>query len=204
MSQDTPPKFRIVAISGSVRPGNFTGKALAVVCDELRKHDHIELIIIDPAEWQLSPGGASGDEEAETKLKAIVKDATGIVLATPEYHGSYSAVMKIIIESLGFPSVMEGKPLVLIGVAAGAIGAIKATEHLRSVCSHIGALVLPGPVSLASVFKLFDEDGNCIDEQSDKRLRGAATRLLDYIANHICPSISLEEMVREQQAPGNE
>ena len=58
---------------------------------------------------------------------------------------------KLVIENLGFPSVLAGKPVALVGVAAGRIGAIKSLEQLRGVCSHVGALVLPGAVSVAGV-----------------------------------------------------
>lgn len=197
MTTEAPEKIRIVAINGSVRPGNYTGQALAVVCDELRANPNIELIVIDPADWPLQPAGLPGDADAKAKLDEIVAGSTGLIISTPEYHGSYSAMIKIVIESLGFPSVIEGKPVVLVGVAAGAIGAIKALEHLRSVCSHVGGLVLPGPVSVAQVHNVFDDEGNCTDETIERRLRGAATKLVGYIANHICPSISLEEMVRQ-------
>lgn len=58
------------------------------------------------------------------------------VLAPSEYPGSYSSVVKLFIENLGFPSLMSGKPVALLGVGAGQIGATKALEHLRSVCFH--------------------------------------------------------------------
>ena len=64
---------------------------------------------------------------------------------------------KLIIENLGFPSVLATKPVALLGVAAGQIGAIKSLEQLRSVLSHVGAIVLPGPVSVAGVQGVFDE-----------------------------------------------
>ena len=43
------------------------------------------------------------------------RDATGLVFATPEYHGTYSSVTKLIIENLGFPSVLATKPVALLG-----------------------------------------------------------------------------------------
>ena len=77
---------------------------------------------------------------------------------------------KLIIENLGFPSVLASKPVALVGVAAGQIGAIKALEHLRSVLSHVGAIVLPGPVSVAGVQNVFDEEGRCVDEAIEKNV----------------------------------
>jgi len=189
--------IRIVAIAGSVRPYNFTAKALALVVDELKRHDHIMLHVFDPAKITLPFPGLAGDESTE-HFREVVAQATGVVLATPEYHGSYSSIIKLVIENLDYPSVLSGKPIALLGVAAGQIGAIKALEHLRSVCSHIGAIVLPSPISVAKVDKLFDKQGRCLDEATEKRIRSVATNLLNYIHNHICPKIALEEMVREQ------
>lgn len=118
--------------------------------------------------------GPAKDTSVSDSLQQSVSTAAGVILATPEYHGSYSSVIKLVIEHLGFPSVLKGKPVALLGVAAGGIGAIKALEHLRSVCSHVGAIVLPGPVSVASVHKVFDQEGNCLNPAIEKRLRGVA------------------------------
>ena len=190
--------IRIVAILGTSRPGNFTSKALALVTDEIGKHEDIALDLIEPGAMHLPLPGTE-PESADTKsLREIVSAATGVVFATPEYHGSYSSVTKLIIENLGFPSVLATKPVALVGVAAGQIGAVKALEHLRSVLSHIGAIVLPGPVSVAGVRGVFDDAGRCLDERTEARVRGVATNLIDYISRAICPRVALEQLVREQ------
>jgi len=49
MDANAPPGIRIAAIPGSVRPGNFTGKALALTVDEIRKHPDIALDVMNPA-----------------------------------------------------------------------------------------------------------------------------------------------------------
>ncbi len=190
-----PCDIRLAAIGGSVREGNYTNHALALAVDEARKRQGVEVDVFDPAQLQLAePGSSSSDGE---RLREAVEAATGVILATPEYHGSYSSVIKRVIENLGFPSVLAGKPVALLGVAAGRIGAIKSLEHLRSVCSHVGALVLPGPVSVAGVQSLFDDDGNCLDAGVEKQVRGVATRLIDYIEKSICPAAALEAMARD-------
>ena len=190
--------IQIVAIQGTVRPGNFTAKALALVADELRKHDDVGVELIDPSTLNLPFPGMDGGGQGAKLLQEKVSAATGVILSTPEYHGSFSSVLKLVIENLGFPSILAGKPVALLGVAAGQIGAIKALEHLRSVCSHVGAIVLPGPVSVAGVQQLFDEQGRCLDQATEERIRGVATKLLDYIKGSICPRVALEEMVRQR------
>lgn len=189
--------IRIVAVLGTARPDNYTSKALALVIDEIGKHENIALDLIDPAAQDLPFPGTDPDS-AETKaLQDMVLGATGVIFSTPEYHGSFSSMAKLIIENLGFPSVLAGKPVALVGVAAGGIGAIKALEHLRSVLSHIGAVVLPGPVSVAGVQQVFDDKGQCLDENIETLVRGVATNLIDYINSNICPRMALERIVRE-------
>ncbi len=191
--------IRIAIVKGSVRPGNFTSKAVAYLEDEFEGRG-VEVDVIDPAELNLSlPGMPAGESRAD-ELQSWIKEATGVILATPEYHGTFSSVMKLTIENMGFPSVLAGKPIALLGVAAGRIGAIKALEHLRCVASHIGGIVLPGPVSVAGVRGYFDDEGRINDPGVEANVRGLATSLLDYIDQPICPSKCLEEMVREAAA----
>ena len=191
---------RIVAVLGTARPGNYTARALALVIDEIENRGDIALDVIDPAGMDLPFPGTDADAPDAKALQELVSRATGVVFSTPEYHGTYSAMTKLILENLGFPSVLAGKPVGLLGVAAGQIGAIKALEHLRSVLSHIGAIVLPGPVSVAGVQQVFDEDGRCLDERMEGLIRGVATNLIDYIHSNICPRVALEQLVREGTA----
>jgi chromate reductase len=196
---DSPSNgIRIAAVVGSVRPGNYTAKALALVVDELRTQKKVLVDVIDPAQLKLPLPGESTVDPGVERLQKSMREATGVILSTPEYHGSYSSVIKLVIENLGFPSGLSGTPVALLGVAAGQIGAIKALEHLRSVCSHVGAIVLPGPVSVAGVQQVFDENGRCLDEKIEERIRAVATHLLDYINTSICPRVALEAMVREK------
>jgi NAD(P)H-dependent FMN reductase len=142
-------RIPILVVNGSVRPGNYTAKASALVVAELQKDPQVAVEVIDPAQLDLPLPGSRPGAESTRLLKEKVAAAAGIVLATPEYHGSFSSVTKLVIENLGFPSALAGKPVALLGVAAGSIGAIKSLEQLRSVCAHVGALALPLPVSVA-------------------------------------------------------
>lgn len=198
MAEAETAGIRVATVLGTARPGNYTSKALALVVDEFRKHKDVALDLIDPGRIDLPLPGADPDSPETERLKQTVSRATGLVFATPEYHGSFSSVAKLIIENLGFPSVLATKPVALLGVAAGQIGAIKSLEQLRSVLSHVGAIVLPGPVSVAGVQGVFDEDGRCGDPEIETRIRGVATQLIDYIRGNICPRLALEEMVRRE------
>jgi FMN reductase len=190
--------IRIVAILGTTRPGNYTTKALAFVLDELSHHGDVHVDVIDPRDLSLVFPGTGPSDGSVQRLEDMIRHASGVIVATPEYHGTYPAILKLIIENLGFPSGLSGKPVALLGVAAGQIGAIKSLEHLRSVLSHIGAIVLPGPVSVARVQTVFDDDGRCTNPKIERSVRGVATTLTEYIRDAACPDIALEEVLRSE------
>ena len=192
--------IKVVAIPGSVRPGNYTEKALAVVVDEFGKNPGIDFELIETARIDFPFPGMSNGSAAVKRFQETVLAADGIILATPEYHGSFSSVMKLVIENMGFPSVLAGKPVSLLGVAAGRFGAIKSLESLRGVCSHIGAIVLPGSVSIADVQQVFDDEGSCQDPAAEKMIRSVLTNLMDYIQDNLCPRMALEAMARSRAA----
>lgn len=80
------------------------------------------------------------------------------------------------------------------------IGAIKSLEHLRSACSHVGAIVLANMISVARVQEVLNERGECFDPGTEKAIRSVGTTLIHYIEGAICPKIVLEAMVREKSA----
>jgi NAD(P)H-dependent FMN reductase len=189
----------IVTISGSSRAASFTAKALAVVNDELSRSD-FDVVTFEAATVHLDfPGHPLTPDAA--RLRGAVADAAGVVIATPEYHGGMSAMTKLCIENMGFPSAMAGKPVALLGVASGRIGAIKSIEQLRGVCGHIGALVVPGAISVASVQSAFDSEGHCTDAATEAALRGLATSLLTFMRNYVCPKFIMEAAVRGEDGP---
>ena len=85
----------------------------------------------------------------------------------------------MVIENLGYPSELSGKPIALLGIADGDMGAIKSIEALRGVCAHIGGIVLPNATSVGNVGDKFDSDGICIDEQTERRIRRVGTSLVN-------------------------
>lgn len=194
-----PDTIHIVIINGSVRPGNYTRMASALVLDELKKHRQVTTEVIDPATLNLPPPGTDPQSAAAKGLQQKVGQATGVILTTPEYYGSFSSVMKLVIESLGYPSALSGKPVALLGIAGGMIGAVKSLEHLRSVVSHVEGIVLPLPISVANVQEVFDTEGRCLDPGAEQLIRGVGTNLLTYIEYNVCPRLTLERLRKEKE-----
>lgn len=186
---------KIACIVGNRRPNNRTAKALAVVSAVLEEKG-ADTTTIDGTTLDLAFPGEPETEDAKA-LKKTILESDAVVFATPEYHGTFSAYAKLIIENLGYPSVLSGKPLALLGVASGRIGAIKSLEHMRSTCAHIGAIVMPGAISIAGIHRAFDEEDNCTDPRTKEALGILAENLVEFLNNYVRPKQILEEMIRE-------
>ncbi len=177
-----PATAHFTALLGSGRGLSNTGKVLDLLAEELRAAGAV-VDVVDPKTMQLEIPGLAAKEAPSPvadDLKQRVRSSLGVVMVTPEYDGSYSAIMKILIEYLGYPSVLEGKPVLIVGVASGRIGASRAIEHLRAVCLHVGAVVMPGMKSVAEVHKFFDAHGRPTLPPVEAMLRGAAQEFLKF------------------------
>ena len=177
-------QIRIIVIVGSVSENSFTRKSAKLAIDEIEKNDNILVEMIDPRNYDLPLPGLGIQNESKERLQKVIGEANGAILATPEYNGSFSSIIKIVIENLGYPSEFSGKPIALLGVASGDMGAVKSIEALRGVCAHIGGLVLPNSTSVSHINEKFDSDDNCIDEQTERRIRRVGSELVKYIIDY--------------------
>lgn len=94
--------MKIVSISGTGRPDNYTSRALDVVNDELERRE-VPPTLLDARDLSLAFPGEPPTEDAR-RLRTAVEEASAVIIATPEYHGSFAAMTKLIVENLGFPS----------------------------------------------------------------------------------------------------
>ena len=177
-------KIIIVAIIGSVSENSSTRKSVKLAIDEIEKNENFSVNTIDPRDFDLPLPGLGIQNESKKRLQKIIGESDGAILATPEYNGCFSSILKIVIENLSYPSELAGKPIALLGVASGDMGAIKSIEALRGVCAHIGGLVLPNSTSVSHITEKFDSAGNCIDEQTERRIRRVGADLVNYINDY--------------------
>ncbi len=177
-------KMKIVIILGSVSKNSLTRKAAYVIAKELEKGSGITVEIIDPRDFKLPIPGSGEHTDDKSRLQEIVANANGAILATPEYNGSFSSIIKMMIENLSYPSELFGKPIGLLGVATGDMGALKSIEALRGVCAYIGGIALPNAVSISHAKEHFDSDGNCVNEKTTRRLKRLADDLIKFIESY--------------------
>ena len=169
---------KIVGIAGSLRPGSYSEKALKVASERVRALG-IEVEIIDLRSLNL-PFCDGGDEYPDypdvEKLRQAVSQADGLILATPEYHGSVSGVLKNALDLMGFEHFSD-KVTGLISVLGGQSNS-NALNDLRTIMRWVHAWTIPEQVAIGQAWKAFDEQGNLVDENLSKRMDAFAQSLV--------------------------
>src|SRR6266581_8161543 len=186
MNTMEPHPCKIVGISGSLRSGSYTTLAVAVAlkgAEELK----CETKLIDLREYRLVFCDGKDDESQFPKdvfrLREEVRQAQGIILGTPEYHGGYSGVLKNALDLMGFEE-FEGKMLGLVGVSGGGMGAFGAMNNLRAVGRALHAWVIPEQASIPEAYKVFDEAGTLKDSALEKRLKEVGRQVARFAYLH--------------------
>lgn len=159
--------IRLLGVSGSLRSGSFN-TALLRTAQALVPQD-VVLEIFDLSGVPLYNGDveAGGDPVGVSNLKQAIREADGIVFASPEYNHSFSGIIKNAIDWASRdrgPGSLMGKPVTMVG-AGGMSGTARAQMHLENVLSETGSLVMTKPgVLIANPWDRFDADGRLVDE----------------------------------------
>lgn len=163
--------LRVVGILGSLRPGSYTRTALNIALEGAAEVGaKTQLLDLSKYELAFCTGHDQGSYPADVyRLKESVRLAQGIILATPEYHGSFSGVLKNALDLMGFEE-FAAKMIGLVGVSGGSTGAAGALASLRTVGRSLRAWVLPDQVSIAQGGEAFDQSGSLKDDRLKDRL----------------------------------
>jgi FMN reductase len=179
--------IKVVGICGSLRQGSFTRRAVIEALEGAAAAG-AETKLIDLREYRLT--FADGEDEAGDsvspdvlRLRRDVRSAQGILLGTPEYHGSLSGVVKNALDLMGFDE-FEGKMIGLIGVSGGQSGAFDALNSLRNIGRALHAWVLPEQVSIPQAADVFPASGGVTDADVRDRLHRVGHRVAEFARLH--------------------
>ncbi|MBZ8182951.1 NADPH-dependent FMN reductase [Oscillatoria salina] len=170
---------KIVGIGGSLRPNSYSYQALKIAVQRVEALG-AEVEILDLREMKL-PLCDGGDDYPDypdvAQLQATVKAADGLILATPEYHGSVSGVLKNALDLMSFDE-LSGKVTGLISVLGGQSNS-NALNDLRTIMRWVHAWVIPEQIAVGQAWQAFSEDGKIVDEKLSQRFDKFAESLVE-------------------------
>lgn len=170
---------KIVGIGGSLRPNSYSQIALSLAAARVEALG-AEMEILDLRAMQL-PFCNGEDKYLDypdvERLRNTVKLADGLILATPEYHGSVSGVLKNALDLMDFEQ-LDGKVTGLISVLGGQPNS-NALNDLRVIMRWVHAWVIPEQIAVGQAWKAFGSDGKILDEKLSQRFDQFAQSLVE-------------------------
>jgi chromate reductase len=182
-TSQVPQTIQILGIAGSLRKGSYNRAALRAaqqLAPDTAQIDIFELhgipVFNQDEEGHLPPKVAA--------LKDAVRAADAILIVTPEYNYSVPGMLKNAIDWASRPygqSAWEGKPVAVMGAAAGPLGSARAQYHLRQTFVFLNMYPVNRPeVMISSAQEKFDEQGNLTNEASRKLIRQLLENLVAW------------------------
>ena len=183
---------RILAFAGSTRTNSYN-KKLVNFAARAAEDAGAEVTLIDLRDFALplfdEDIEAAGTPIAATKLKQLFLSHNGLLIASPEYNSSISAVLKNAIDWVsrsahGEPmkAAFTGKVAAIMSASPGGLGGLRGLVHVRSILENISVMVLPDQYALGSAHSAFNDDGNLIEERAAKTVVDISQKLVHTIS----------------------
>jgi len=176
----------IVGIGGTLREGSTSERALRIALDEAARRGArtklfagpvLDLPTYDPATKTRTPEAIA--------LVETLRQADGIILATPSYHGTVSGMLKNAIDYV--EDLRSDSRIYFADRAVGCIVCAEGVQALGSTLATLRGVIhalrgWPTPFSAAihTAKKPFSPDGSCADPQTAYQLAFVAEQVVEF------------------------
>jgi NAD(P)H-dependent FMN reductase len=180
---------KILVFSGSTREGSLNRKLARLAAESLEKQG-APVTLLDLRDYPMPM--YDGDLEATHGLperakafKEVLRAHDAFVIVSPEYNGSFSALLKNSIDwaSRAEPGekpgqVFRDKSAVLLATSPGPGGGKRGLRHLRELLQMIGVAVAPQEFTLPKGAGAFSPEGKFLNPDDTAGLNNTLTSVL--------------------------
>lgn len=114
---------------------------------------------------------------AAVQLRSVIRDHDLLAIASPEFNGSFSPLLKNAIDWASRPEPGErhleafrGKLAALMSASPGAGGGRRGLRHLRELFEMIGVRVLPSELVIGRASSAFNSEGGFVRDADQQAL----------------------------------
>lgn len=186
-------KPKILVLAGSTRVESIHRK-LARLTVEALQDAGMDAVFADLRDYPMPL--YDGDIEVETglptaakALKELARASNGFVFASPEYNGSYPAILKNAIDWISRPEpgerhleVFAGKPAGILSASPGPGGGRRVLRQLRQLLEMMRVAVIPQELAIPRANEAFDSAGQLARLEDVEGLRFLAEGLAMELA----------------------
>ena len=181
---------RILAFAGSLRKNSFNQR-LVHVAAKGAEGAGAKVTVIDLRDYPMpifdedleKSGGIPANAR---RFKELLKSHHGMLISSPEYNSSVSALLKNAIDWATRPEPGEpplaafaGKVAGLMSASPGTLGGLRGLVTLRMILSNIQVLVVPDQVALNSAHEAFNADGSLKDAKRQQAIEAIGRRVAE-------------------------
>jgi chromate reductase len=183
--------MKIIAFAGALRKGSVS-KQLVQEAVRLLSEEHE--VFADYADLKDYPfpiydsdiEQSIGIPDSIVELGARIAGANALVIASPEYNGGISSVLKTLVDWLSRikPSPLAGKFVLLLSASPSGSGGVLGLWHTRVPLEVLGVHVFPHMVAVPRAQNAFDEQGALTDSKAEQKLREVLHAFVDHVGKH--------------------
>jgi chromate reductase len=175
-------QYKLLAISGSIRKHSYNTAILRTLAgsfgDSTIRMDLFPLNEIplynQDIDGNMSPGSV-------VALRQAIRDAHGVVIASPEYNYGIPGVLKNALDWISRPygeSALTGKPVITLTASPAFTGGARAQAQLNDVLTAVAARLVVRPQAVVGEVHEKVQDGKLIDATTLNFLRQAVNDLI--------------------------
>jgi len=114
---------------------------------------------------------AAGIPENARDFKKLLAEHDGFLIASPEYNGFVTPLLKNCLDWASRSETADEKPLsafrgktaAILSASPGGLGGLRSLFVLRTLLTNLGVIVLPGQHAVSGADKAFDDEGKLKD-----------------------------------------
>ena len=186
------PPAKLLIFAGSTRQNSFN-RRLAHVAADMARASGADVTQLELGDLDIPMYNADLEARATPpdvmKLKQILFEHPAWIICTPEYNGSYTALLKNTIDWASSPVKSDpawadgfksftGKVVGMLSASPGALGGLRSQSHLLPLLNNLQCWVAPKAFALSRAADAFDADGKLVNENHRQSVQAVIDQVL--------------------------
>ena len=183
---------KLLVFAGSTRQHSYN-RRLAQVAAGMAREAGADVTLLELSDFDIPLYNADlearGTPTDVLRLKQVLSDHPAWIICSPEYNGSYTALLKNTIDWASSPvkgnpdwqdggKSFRGKVVGMLSASPGALGGLRSQSHLAPLLINAECWLAPKAFALGSAGSAFDDNGNLIQPAHRDRVRAVVDQVL--------------------------
>ena len=193
---DQGESAKVLGIVGSLRNSSYNGALLNAISNSFPGWVKFESFDIGNVPHYNQDVEESEIPEVVRELKQKVQDADVVVIASPEYNGSVSGVLKDALDWASRPhggGSFEGKPVAMMSAVSGRRGGRSVLNHLSLIVDYLGGKIVGEPLLVQLAPEKFDGSGALADSETSAKIKELVGKMLESLPQNKIKQEVVEE-----------